>query len=67
MSANMLKIMRPAAKRIRRGLTLIEAAMVLVILALVVGAVMLYYQGANSSRQVSAVSTPSATTRSPSE
>jgi len=56
MSASMLKVMRPAAKRIRRGLTLIEAAMVLVILALVVGAVMLYYQGANSSRQVSAVS-----------
>jgi type II secretory pathway pseudopilin PulG len=56
MSASMLKVMRPATKRLRRGLTLIEAAMVLVILALVVGAVMLYYQGANSSRQVSQVS-----------
>ena len=39
--------------RLRRGLTLIEAAMVLVILALVVGGVMLYYQSANQSRQIS--------------
>ncbi len=42
-----------ARARRRRGLTLIEAAMVLVILALVVGGVMLFYQNANQSRQVS--------------
>ncbi len=54
MSAN-LNTLPGRAQRRRRGLTLIEAAMVLVILALVVGAVMLYYQSANQNRQISAV------------
>lgn len=51
MSATVLTL--KARARRRRGLTLIEAAMVLVILALVVGGVMLFYQNANQSRQVS--------------
>lgn len=38
---------------VRKGLTLIEAAMVLVILALVIGGVMLYYSQASSGRQTS--------------
>jgi len=49
-----LNTVKARAQRRRRGLTLIEAAMVLVILALVVGAVMLYYQSANANRQISA-------------
>lgn len=38
------------AKTARKGLTLIEAAMVLAILALVVAGIMLFYTSANSSR-----------------
>ena len=48
----------PLAKRIaktaRRGLTLIEAAMVLAILALVIAGIMLFYTQANSSRLTTA-------------
>ncbi len=40
-------------RTLRKGLTLIEAAMVLTILALVIGGVMLYYSSANQSRQTS--------------
>lgn len=40
-------------KRQRRGLTLIEAAMVLTILALVVAGVMLFYQNATTSQKIS--------------
>lgn len=42
------------ARSARRGLTLIEAAMVLAILALVVAGVMLFYTNANTSRQTTA-------------
>lgn len=41
------------AKRSRRGLTLIEAAMVLTIMALVVAGVMLFYQNASTSQKIS--------------
>lgn len=44
------------ANRKRRGLTLIEAAMVLTILALVVAGVMLFYQNASTSQKISAAS-----------
>ena len=40
-------------RRTRRGLTLIEAAMVLTILALVVAGVMLFYQNATTSQKIS--------------
>ena len=40
-------------RRTRRGLTLIEAAMVLPILALVVAGVMLFYQNATTSQKIS--------------
>lgn len=42
---------RRLARTANRGLTLIEAAMVLAILALVVAGIMLFYQNANTSRQ----------------
>ena len=44
------------ANRKRRGLTLIEAAMVLTILALVVAGVMLFYQNASTSQKISSAS-----------
>lgn len=54
MSAN-VKLSLSAFRRrvVRKGLTLIEAAMVLVILALVIGGVMLYYNSASTGRQTS--------------
>lgn len=45
---------RRLATTSRRGLTLIEAAMVLAILALVVAGIMLFYTQANTSRQTTA-------------
>lgn len=42
------------AKSVRKGLTLIEAAMVLAILALVIAGIMLFYTQANSSRLTTA-------------
>lgn len=39
----------------RRGLTLVETAMVLAILAVVVGSIMLYYTSANTNRQTTSV------------
>lgn len=58
MESATLKPTNRAARRLgarlrRRGLTLIEAAMVLAILAVVLGGVMLYYSQANQSRQTS--------------
>jgi len=45
---------RNRANRSRRGLTLIEAAMVLTILAIVIAGVVVYYQNASTSQKVSA-------------
>lgn len=54
MIANVDKKFSALRRRVRRaGLTLIEAAMVLVILALVIGGVMLYYNSASTGRQTS--------------
>ncbi len=56
MNADLIKTNNRHARRAaRKGLTLIEAAMVLTILALVVGGVMLFYSNANQSRLTSSV------------
>lgn len=49
-----LSLRQRAVKAARRGLTLIEAAMVLAILALVVAGIMLFYTSANTSRLTTA-------------
>lgn len=49
-----LSLRKRLAAKARRGLTLIEAAMVLAILALVVAGIMLFYTSANTSRQTTA-------------
>jgi major structural subunit of bundle-forming pilus len=54
-ASSMNAMVMSARRKARRGLTLIEAAMVLTILALVVGGVMLYYSNASTSQKVSQV------------
>ena len=54
MTANMKRL---RARIARRGLSLVEIAMGLVILTVVVAGVMLLYQNANTSRQTAAVQT----------
>ena len=53
-STSLHKTIDSAKRKSRRGLTLIEAAMVLTILALVIGGVMLYYSTASTERQTQA-------------
>ena len=53
MSSSLSNRVNLAAKRRRKGLTLIEAAMVLTVLALVVAGVMLFYQNATTSQKIS--------------